>query len=128
MATSQFLAGLIGPTMLIVALTMLFNRRTFNEVTRELLERKSLIFMAGILSLVAGLAIVNTHNVWTFNWPLIITIVGWLAVAGGIMRISMPDRLQDVARVMVDNAQAMTVLAGINAALGAWLTWAAYLS
>ena len=34
----------------------------------------------------AGLAIVLVHNVWTFDWRVIITILGWLAVLGGIFR------------------------------------------
>ena len=46
----------------------------------------------------AGLALVLTHNVWRADWPVIITILGWLAAIGGAVRIVMPQGTERVGR------------------------------
>ena len=38
-------------------------------------------------ALVAGLAIVRAHNVWTWGWPVLLTLVGWFFIAGGLARM-----------------------------------------
>jgi hypothetical protein len=33
-----------------------------------------------VLALLAGLAVVNAHNLWVLDWRLIVTILGWLLI------------------------------------------------
>ena len=56
-----------------------------------------LIYLSGVLSLLAGLAIVIAHNRWSGGWPVIITVLGWLMVIGGVIRIVVPQVVQTVA-------------------------------
>lgn len=51
----------------------------------------ALIGLSGLLSLLAGLAIVNLHNTWCADWRVIVTILGWLMTIGGIIRIVVPQ-------------------------------------
>ena len=44
-----------------------------------------------MISLSAGLAIVNLHNSWQVDWRVLITVLGWLMTIGGIMRIVLPQ-------------------------------------
>ena len=44
----------------------------------EFLNSHALIYLAGIITLTAGLAIVLTHNVWAADWRILITVLGWL--------------------------------------------------
>ena len=50
-----------------------------------------MFYLSGLLSLLAGLAIVNLHNVWCAEWRVISAILGWLMTIGGIIRIVMPQ-------------------------------------
>jgi uncharacterized membrane protein HdeD (DUF308 family) len=51
---------------------------------------QGLIFVSGILLLVAGLAIVRVHNVWSGGWRVVVTVLGRLAVISGILRMLLP--------------------------------------
>ena len=79
-------------------------------------------------ALTMGLAIVNTHNVWVAGWPVIITIFGWLAIIGGIMRITMPGVTRTIAEKMLDLTNFFTFEAFILIGLGAWLSYVGYLA
>ena len=51
----------------------------------------TLIYFSGLLSLSRGIAMLNVHRAWTSDWRVIITILGWLLVIGGIIRIVLPQ-------------------------------------
>jgi hypothetical protein len=87
-----------------------------------------MIFLSGLLTLVAGLAIVLAHNVWEFNWPVIITILGWLSVGGGVFRILFPDSVQSMGKSMLSKPTMMTVSGAIQILLGLWLCYIGYVA
>ena len=89
MNTSIFLAKLIGPLALALGLGVLFNRAAVRGVLDEFIRNPAIMFLAGVTTLPAGLAVVLTHNVWVADWPVIITIMGWLtAIAGGVRLVA----------------------------------------
>ena len=97
MATSKMIAGLIGPTLLAMAVGLLLNLGSFPAMIAAISRDPVLILISGILLFVAGLAIVRAHNIWTGGWPVLVTIVGWLAILGGLVRILFPIRLATLA-------------------------------
>ncbi len=80
-----------------------------------------------VLALLAGLAIVNTHNLWVAGWPVIIMIFGWLAVVGGIVRIAFPGITKAIAEAMLARTAVLRVLALLQVLLGAYLMVEGYL-
>lgn len=50
----------------------------------------SVIYLNGTLLFVAGLSIVRVHNRWTGSWPVLVTLVGWLSILGGLVRMCAP--------------------------------------
>ena len=76
MATSIFLAKLIGPLALALGFGVLFNRDAVRAVLDEFIHNRAILFLAGLITFPAGLAIVLTHNVWVADWPVIITMRG----------------------------------------------------
>ncbi len=128
MDTSIFLARLIGPMMLAVGAGLLIDQRAFKEMAAEFLASRTLLFLSGFLTLLGGLAIVNTHNVWELGWPVIITIIGWLAVIGGTVRIVWPSVAKSVGNRMLERAEAITAAGGFNLLLGVFLCYMGYLA
>ena len=128
MDTSLFLAKLIGPVLITVAAAMLINRDNMRDMAADFLEHRGLIFLAGVLTLLAGLAIVITHNVWELRWPVIITIFGWLSVIGGIFRIVFPDSVKSIGATMLEKSGLMTGGAVVQALIGAWFCYVGYLA
>jgi hypothetical protein len=70
MTTSKTIAGLIGPTLVAIAASMLLNIGSFPALAEQVSRDPALIFVSGILLFVAGLAIVRVHNRWTNGWPV----------------------------------------------------------
>src|ERR1700674_5706926 len=97
MTTSKNIAALIGPTLIAIALAMLFNLGSFPAMIDQVSRDPALIFVSGVLLFVAGLAILRAHNVWTGGWPVLVSALGALAVLGGLGRMFFPLRLSEVA-------------------------------
>src|ERR1700732_1738486 len=97
MTTSKMIAGLMGPTLVAIAAAMVLNFGSFPELAEQVARDPGLIFLSGILLFVAGLAIVRVHNVWVGGWPVLVTVLGWLALLGGLIRILFPTGLARIA-------------------------------
>jgi uncharacterized membrane protein HdeD (DUF308 family) len=109
MGNSVYLAKLIGPVMLAVAIGLFANAKHYRAMAEEALRSTILIYLSGLLTLTAGLAIVLAHNVWAADWRILITLIGWIAVISGVVRVVHPQTTQDVGRRMLDSPHAMTI-------------------
>ena len=126
MYTSILLARLMGPVLLVVGLIAIFNPRLLTDIGREIIAGRAMLFLAGIMALLAGLAIVNTHNVWT-GWPIIITLFGWISIAAGIARMAFPDFVRSIGEKMITNETTIRIAGAGQLVLGGFLTYAGYL-
>ncbi len=63
--------------MIIVSLALLANRRRFRRILEEFSRSFALIVFLGLITLVLGLLVVVSHNVWSADWRVIITLLGW---------------------------------------------------
>ena len=91
------IAGLIGPTLVAIAAGMLLNLGSFPALAEQISRDPGLIFLSGILLFVAGVAMVRTHNIWVGGWPVVVTVLGWLAVLSGLLRMLFPIQLAAIA-------------------------------
>lgn len=125
--TTLFLAQLMGPVMLAVGLGIFFSRAYYMKVYRHLENETLAVLMSGIVALVAGIVIVMNHNIWGGFIPTVVTLVGWLSIAKGLLLIIFPqvvDRIGD--RLSVSGW--FPVIGSIYALLGAFISYAAYLA
>ena len=83
-ANSRQLARLLGPTLTALAVSQLWTPRLWDAVPA------TAVYQSGALLFAAGLAIVLIHNLWTRGWAVAITLVGWLAMLGGLSRMFSP--------------------------------------
>jgi hypothetical protein len=65
-----------------------------------------------------GLAIVLTHNVWTADWRVLITLFGWLNAIGGAVRLLAPDTVMRTGRAMLRRPYFTTIAAATWVVLG----------
>jgi hypothetical protein len=123
---SKAIAGLIGPTLVAIATALLLNLGSFPAMAEQVARDPALIFLSGILLFVAGLAILRVHNIWSGGWPVLVTVLGWLALLGGLARMFLPMRLASVAAQI---GQSRTLIAGSAVVLllvGGFLSFKAY--
>ena len=126
MATSIFLARLIGPVCLVIGVALLVNGEGFRAMLFEFIDSPALIFLSGIITMVAGLAIVVTHNLWVPDWRALITVIGWLGTIGGAIRIVVPQQTIELGRTMLTNIYTLPIVMGFYFVIGALLTYFGY--
>jgi hypothetical protein len=126
MDRSLFLARLLGPTFVVIALAMLINLGMYESMIAEALRPGVLFYLSGVLSLLAGLAIVNLHNTWCMDWRVIITVLGWLMTIGGIVRIVLPQVAITIGATIYSGRASTIVAALIVGALGAFFSVKGY--
>jgi hypothetical protein len=118
MTTSVFLARLIGPVMLVIGLAVFANQRAFRDMAEEFLASRALLFLSGLLIMPMGLAIVLTHNTWTADWRVLITLFGWLNAIGGAVRLAAPDTVMRTGLAMLRRPYFTPIAAAIWVVLG----------
>lgn len=118
MTTSKRIAGLIGPTLVAVAISESMNLRLMLSTPAPTV----VVYLAGTLLFIAGLSIVRAHNRWTVGWPVLVTVMGWLAILGGLIRMFAPEFAQREAK----NTTAVYATLAVALAVGVFLTFKAY--
>lgn len=78
---------------LTVIITAMFFIRpvALHDVKRLIVEDRSFGLTYGYLSIFLGLASAILHNIWTWDWHVVITLIGWLALIKGIIVIAWPE-------------------------------------
>jgi hypothetical protein len=126
MTTSLFIARLVGPVLVVISIGMLANGAQYRAIVDSFLKSPALIYLAGFLGLLGGLAIVNVHNFWARGWPLVITVLGWLAIVGGTVRMLAPQIVESVGATVVAQAWFVMGLAILFLAIGGFLSFKGY--
>jgi hypothetical protein len=126
MQTSVFLARLLGPIFVLVGVGLLVNRKLMDAIARELLGSSLLLPFLGLLDFTAGLVIVLTHNVWVADWRVIITILGWLLMVRGAVRILITEQAKGFGSKLLKNKNAVTATLAGTLVLGLVLSYFGY--
>jgi hypothetical protein len=126
MATSKTIAGLLGPTLVATAASLLLNLGTLPALVEQASHDPALIYVSGMLMLVAGLAIVRVHNRWAADWPVLVTALGWLLLLGGLMRMLLSAQLGQLAIGVLQHTGVIYAVVLVELVIGAFLTFKAY--
>ena len=78
------------------------------------------VYLNGTALFVAGLAIVQIHNRWARNWTVLVTLAGWVLLAGGLYRMVAPTAPQ------LGRGTTTYVLLAVLIATGGLLTFKGY--
>jgi uncharacterized membrane protein len=126
MQNSAFLAKLMGPLFLAVGIGLIVNAATYRKLAAEFLDSTALVYLSGVLTMTAGVALVLTHNVWALDWRVLITVLGWLLAIGGAVRIVIPQGTQKVGRRFLKHPHATTIAAAVWLVVGLVLCFFGY--
>ena len=128
METSILIARIVGPLFALMALGMLFNRDTYGVIMAEFAESRALIYLSGTIALITGIVFVHFHNLWVADWRVIITVIGWLSILKGVVRLLYPQIVRKAGRRFANNANLMTGSGVITLVLGAFLSFQGFAS
>ena len=125
MPPAVFIARLIGPAFVAVGLSILANGPFYTALILEAVHSPTLIYFSGLLALAPGLAILNVHRTWN-GWPVIVTIIGWLMVIGGVIRLVLPATTATLASDLYSKPFVLLIVALVVLVVGAYLCFEGY--
>jgi hypothetical protein len=128
MQTSIFLARLLGPLLLLTGAGIVLNPKSFRTIAGEVVRSVTLVYLFGFMDLAAGLAIVLTHNVWVASWRVLITLIGWLLLIRGAVRIVAPEIVMGYAAKVIRNKQVIPSAGAVVGVLGLVLCYFGYVA
>ena len=126
MANSKTIAGLLGPSLIALAASLLINLGSMSALIEGVAHDPALVLVSGVLAFVAGLAIVRVHNHWAADWAVLVTIFGWLMLIGGLVRMLFPVRLAAMAATLSQSTGLIVGEAVVFLVIGAFLSYRAY--
>lgn len=88
METSLQLAGILGPVLIALSVTEYLNFKIWADI------HPTVVYLNGLVLLVGGLIVVRMHNNWAANWTVLITLLGWLIMLLGLVRMIFPTAKQ----------------------------------
>ena len=120
MSNSAYIARLVGPALIGITITEWMNLDIFTKAIGPSFATH--VYLDGTLLFIAGLAIVRAHSIWSRRWPVLITLVGWVGIVGGLSRMAAPVAAQQTGqRAAVVYGTLVALLA-----IGIVLTFKAY--
>ncbi len=123
MDTSILLACLIGPLFVAVGIGVLLNPAHYTTMAENFLKDAGLYYVSGAMVFVIGMAMVLYHNIWVADWRVIITILGWMSLLKGTVRIVYPSAGSQIAANLIGSETTLKASAAVILLLGAWLTY-----
>ena len=123
-----FLSRLFGLYCLIVVPAMVLNKEATVAKVTALMQDPPVMLVLGVFTLIAGLAMVLGHNVWSGGAaPVLVTLLGWSTLAKGALFLFLPPGLEP--RFFLEQlhyAQLFYLYMAITLALGLYLTYAGF--
>lgn len=91
MELSYITAKIISILYVSIGLGLLIGRFNFRKLAEDLKKSPGLTFIIGIADVIFGVVLVQYHNIWLWNWVVLVTITGWGLLIGGIILIIFPN-------------------------------------
>ena len=76
--------------LLVLGLSYTVNTTMWLQVVRDAMAEPARYFFMVMLTLVLGLVIIATHNAWVADWPVVVTLFGWILVVKSTLFLLFP--------------------------------------
>lgn len=127
MENSILLARFIGPYIVVIGISLLLNLKYYQSIMESFFRNLALVYITGLITFVAGLAVVLFHNIWTMDWRIIITLFGWNALIKGVVLVVFPGASAKMTDRFVKNLKLVAIPWAIMLAIGIFLIAKGYL-
>lgn len=112
MDLSHQLAQIIGTLFIVVGIGLILNGSYYRQMLAQFLKNDGLYYFSGALAFIIGMAMVLNHNIWTPDWRSLVTVIGWLSLVKGTMRLVFPQAGSRLAGAIVTSTW-LTVLGAL---------------
>jgi hypothetical protein len=116
--------AIVAPAFLLMGLSHLVQPRLWVRFFEVVRQTGLAAVIVPLYTLPLALVLIATHNLWTFGWPLFLTIAGWGMAIKSTLCLVVPgfvDRM--LAKNYTKSNRSYQIIGAITALLGGILTW-----
>ena len=121
MEISFFLAKVLGWYLIISGLYLLSRQTLVRSVLKDILSQRALLFLFGLITLLLGLLLVVSHNIWVMAWPVVITVLAWITLIIGILRLFYPELIIRMGNSMLNRQYSLAISGLFSIVIGLFL-------
>lgn len=125
MFISHILAQIVGFYFVLVSLGTLLHKQRYRKGAIDLLGVQSLVAFTENLNLLFGIIILVIHHVWILDWPILITIIGWILVIRGLIATYFPIPFMNYSKFLLDK-KGFIFKAWLTLVIGVILLWCGF--
>ena len=97
------------------------------EIVRDLMDNRAVLFLFALISLLLGLMVVLTHNLWTGPMlVIIITLIGWAMILRGVMLLFLPHGTIRKIFSAISYEKNYYLIGIVSVIVGAYLTYSGF--
>jgi uncharacterized protein YjeT (DUF2065 family) len=126
MEMSIFLAKVLGAFYVVIGVGLFFNSKHYHKAYTDMMKSSGIWLFAGIFALIIGILLVLAHNVWEWQWYVIITVIGWIALVKGILLLIFPKQMVAMGKSMFKSKNLLLVAGIVAVVLGVILGYFGY--
>ena len=109
MELSILIAKIISAIYISTGIAVLIGTINFNDIINDFERSPALTFVAGSIGIITGIILIEYHNIWVMNWNVLITIISWLFLIGGVIVVIIPKSLS-YYKVFIKNSWLLGIL------------------
>jgi hypothetical protein len=122
-----YLAKLLGLFLLIMGISMVVQQENTLHLWFALVNNLALVYVVGLFTVAAGLAMVLSHNIWRGGaLPIVVTLLCWITLLKGITALVLPIELARASFAALEYDRLLYVYIVIWFVLGIYLTVAGF--
>ena len=126
MENTALLAQFLGLFSVILALSMLAQRKMVVHIMKDVLKNRSTTYLIGMLEVVGGLLLVLNHAVWDSALTTAISVLGWLLLIEGVFYLFATQKFIKSIVKILDNYKAYYISSILYFIFGVYLVYAGF--
>jgi uncharacterized membrane protein len=95
---SIILAQILGLYLFIISILMLARPGHFRDVVDNLKPESGALLVGGALSLLFGLMLIVIHNIWIWDFKVLVTVIAYITVIKSIMILAFPAKVIELTQ------------------------------
>jgi hypothetical protein len=116
-----FFLRFLGPILVIVGSSVFLNQKQYAKIVKDLQEFSLAYYLSAVIALMLGLFMVLMHNLWSTMEEIVVSVVGWLTLCKGSLRLLAPRVTHAMVRAV--SPAYFSAVAVFITAVGVWMCW-----
>ena len=88
---TELVEWIVSCALIVVGMSLLSRPKAWITAFEPAARHPIVPLLSGLYALLAGLVVVSAHNLWVSDVRVVVTILGWVALASGVVLLLAPE-------------------------------------